>query len=106
MLFIACGALAREILALNELNGWTHLDLQCLPAKLHLWPDRIPEAVEAAVTAARPRYDAIFVAYADCGTGGVLAGAARSSGSSSSRGRTATASSTATPPSRRAATRR
>jgi hypothetical protein len=73
VLVIACGALAREILALKALNGWEHLDLQCLPAKLHLWPDRIPDAVEAAVAAARPRYGAIFVAYADCGTGGLLA---------------------------------
>jgi Protein of unknown function (DUF1638) len=73
VLVIACGALAREVLALKALNGWEHLDLQCLPAKLHLWPDRIPDAVEAAVAAARPRYSAIFVAYADCGTGGLLA---------------------------------
>jgi len=73
VMVIACGALAREILALRDLNGWTHLDLQCLPAKLHLWPDRIPDAVEAAVAEARRQYDAVFVAYADCGTGGLLA---------------------------------
>jgi hypothetical protein len=73
VLMLACGSLAREILALKALNRWDHLDLQCLPAKLHLWPDRIPDAVEAAVTAARGRYRAIFVAYADCGTGGLLA---------------------------------
>jgi Protein of unknown function (DUF1638) len=72
VLVIACGALAREIVALRRLNGLAHLDLQCLPAKLHLWPDRIPDAVEAAVTEARPRYSRIFVAYADCGTGGLL----------------------------------
>jgi hypothetical protein len=72
VLVIACGALAREIVALKRLNRWEHLDLQCLPAKLHLWPDRIPDAVEAAVAEARPRYGRIFVAYADCGTGGLL----------------------------------
>ncbi len=72
VLVIACGALAREILALRELNRWDHLDLQCLPANLHLCPDRIPDAVEAAVTRARPDYARIFVAYADCGTGGLL----------------------------------
>ncbi|MFO1142044.1 MAG: DUF1638 domain-containing protein [Amaricoccus sp.] len=72
VLVIACGALAREILALKRLNRWEHLDLQCLPAKLHLWPDRIPDAVEAAVEEGRGRYGAIFVAYADCGTGGLL----------------------------------
>ncbi|MEM9643024.1 MAG: hypothetical protein AAGA19_16140, partial [Pseudomonadota bacterium] len=39
VLLLACGALAREILALRAANGWTHMDLQCLPAKLHLRPD-------------------------------------------------------------------
>lgn len=73
VLIIACGALAREILALKRLNGWDHLDLRCLPANLHLWPDRIPDAVAAAVAEARGRYGAVFVAYADCGTGGLLA---------------------------------
>jgi Protein of unknown function (DUF1638) len=72
VLLIACGALAHEILALKSANGWDHLDLQCLPAKLHLWPDRIIPAVEAAVVDARDRYDSIFVVYADCGTGGLL----------------------------------
>ena len=73
ILLIACGALAHEILALKAANGWTHIDLQCLPANLHLWPDRIPPAVEAAVAEARGRYETIFVVYADCGTGGLLA---------------------------------
>jgi hypothetical protein len=73
VLVIACGALAREILALKALNRWDHLDLQCLPAILHNRPGRIPDAVEAAVRAARERYARIFVAYADCGTGGLLA---------------------------------
>jgi hypothetical protein len=72
VLLIACGALAHEILALKAANGWAHLDLQCLPAKLHLWPDRIIPAVEAAVAEARDRYQTIFVVYADCGTGGLL----------------------------------
>ena len=73
ILVVACGALAREILALRAANGWDHLDLQCLPAILHNRPDRIPDAVEAAVGAARDRYASVFVAYADCGTGGLLA---------------------------------
>lgn len=72
VLLIACGALAHEILALKAVNGWTHLDLQCLPAKLHLWPDRIIPAVEAAVEKARGDYEKVFVVYADCGTGGLL----------------------------------
>jgi hypothetical protein len=72
ILLIACGALAHEILALKTANGWDHLDLQCLPANLHLWPDRITPAVEAAVHEARGAYESIFVVYADCGTGGTL----------------------------------
>lgn len=73
VLALACGALAREILDIVALNRWDHLDLQCLPANLHLWPDRIPAAVEAAVLAARPHYKQVLVVYADCGTGGLLA---------------------------------
>lgn len=72
VLLIACGALAHEILALKRINGWDHLDLHCLPANLHLWPDRIPAAVEAAVTQRRGDYASTFVVYADCGTGGLL----------------------------------
>ena len=72
VLLLACGALAREILALIKANGWTHMDLQCLPAKLHLYPDKIPQAVEDAVKKHRAHYDDIFVVYADCGTGGLL----------------------------------
>lgn len=72
ILLIACGALAHEILVLKVANGWGHMDLQCLPAKLHLWPDRIIPAMEAAVAEARDRYETIFVVYADCGTGGQL----------------------------------
>jgi Protein of unknown function (DUF1638) len=73
VLVLACGALAHEILALKAANGWSHLDLACLPAILHNRPERIAPAVEAAVTAHRARYERIFVAYADCGTGGGLA---------------------------------
>ena len=72
VLLIGCGALAREVLDLIEANGWTHLDLHCLPAILHNHPDQIPAAVEAAVTARRDDYASVYVLYADCGTGGLL----------------------------------
>ena len=72
VLLLACGALAREILALIEINGWSHMDLKCLPAKLHLYPDQIPDAVEDSVLKHRDSYETIFVVYADCGTGGLL----------------------------------
>ncbi|MEQ8923671.1 MAG: DUF1638 domain-containing protein [Roseovarius sp.] len=72
ILLIACGALAREILALKRANGWEHMVLQCLPAKYHLYPEKITQAVEETVRENRDAYDEIFVVYADCGTGGLL----------------------------------
>lgn len=72
ILLIACGALAREILDLKAANGWDHLDLTCLPANLHLYPEKITDAVEAAVLKHRADYQGIFIVYADCGTGGLL----------------------------------
>ncbi|WP_372614872.1 DUF1638 domain-containing protein [Aquicoccus sp.] len=72
LLLVACGALAREIIALKEINGWDHVDLICLPAILHNTPDRITERVAETVEEYRDRYDRIFVVYADCGTGGQL----------------------------------
>jgi hypothetical protein len=71
-LVIACGALAREIVALRTLNNWPHMVVQCLPAELHNRPEKIPAAVRAKIQAARDRFTSIFVAYADCGTGGLL----------------------------------
>ena len=72
VLLIACGALAREILDLKAANGWSHLDLTCLPANFHLYPEKITQAVRDAVAKHRDTYESIFVVYADCGTGGQL----------------------------------
>lgn len=72
ILLIACGALAHEVLALKRLNGWDHMDLQCLPAKLHLYPDKITAEVVRTFHDHKADYDTIFVLYADCGTGGLL----------------------------------
>lgn len=72
VLLLACGALAREIIALKTMNGWDHMDLHCLPAIFHTTPEKITPAVEAAVEKFRDRYQEIFVVYADCGTGGLL----------------------------------
>jgi uncharacterized protein DUF1638 len=71
-LVIACGALAREIAALRRANGWTTLDVACLPPELHNRPERIAPAVREKIREARPRYDDIFVAYGECGTRGEL----------------------------------
>ena len=72
MLIIACGALAHEITALRRANAWDELDVRCLPAELHNRPEKIPAAVRELIRASRERYRSIFVAYADCGTGGLL----------------------------------
>jgi Protein of unknown function (DUF1638) len=72
VLIIACGALAREIVALKKLNDWSAMDVQCLPPELHNRPERIPAAVRGAIESGRKHYSRIFVAYADCGTGGRL----------------------------------
>lgn len=72
VLVIACGAIAREIIALRDRNGWDHIALTCLPAILHNHPEKITGAVRDAVARHRARYNRIFVAYADCGTGGLL----------------------------------
>lgn len=72
VLVIACGALAHEIVALRKLNDWPHLTIQCLPAELHNRPEKIPAAVQEKIHANRGLYASLFVAYADCGTGGLL----------------------------------
>jgi len=80
ILLIACGALAREILDLKAQNGWEHMDLTCLPAKLHLYPEKITDEVKKAVAKHRSSYSTIFVVYADCGTGGLLESACKELG--------------------------
>lgn len=71
-LVIACGALAHELTSVVERSGWRHLEIQCLPARLHNTPERITDAVRDKIHGARGRYRHIYVAYADCGTGGRL----------------------------------
>ena len=79
-LVIACGALAREIAALRCANGWSTLDVKCLPPELHNRPELIADAVREQIRAHRARYTDIFVAYADCGTRGTLDAVLREEG--------------------------
>lgn len=72
VLILACGALAKEILELNEANQWDAFDLHCIPAKYHNYPDKIPALVREELARYKPKYDQIFVAFGDCGTGGLL----------------------------------
>jgi hypothetical protein len=73
LLVIACGMIAREILAAKQQLGLDHLELTCLPAEFHFYPDRIAPAMDAAIVKAKAEgFARIFVGYADCGTGGLL----------------------------------
>ena len=73
VLVIACGMLAREILAVRDALRLDHLELTCLPAAYHFHPDRIAPAMDTAIAEAKAEgYGSIFVGYGDCGTGGML----------------------------------
>ncbi len=76
VLVLGCGALAREILAVVNANDMVHVDVQCLPAIYHNHPEKIVPAVEETVARLGGNYDRIYLAYADCGTGGLLQAAA------------------------------
>ena len=72
VLVIACGAIARELVRIRDMNRWDHIEFQCLPASLHNSPEKIPQAVTDKIDAESGNFEKIFVAYADCGTGGLL----------------------------------
>jgi len=73
-LIIACGALAREISLLIDLNRWHRFDVTCLPANLHNRPQLITGRMAEKITVAKQsgKYDQILAGYGDCGTGGDL----------------------------------
>ncbi len=52
-LVIACGALARELLAVTRQHGLDGVVVECLPAALHNRPSEIPDAVRARIRRAR-----------------------------------------------------
>jgi hypothetical protein len=73
LLVIACGAIAREVLTVIRLNGWTDVTLRCLPGKLHNTPQWIAGRVDRQLRqAAAEGWERVLVAYGDCGTGGEL----------------------------------
>jgi len=69
-LIIACGALARELSEVVSINNLEHIEVECLPASYHNYPEKIPAALEERILKHSTDYDQIFVGYADCGTGG------------------------------------
>ena len=72
-LVIACGALASELRTVLRAQGLADaVDVTYLPANLHNRPERIVPELEPLLDQAAADGRAVFVAYADCGTGGAL----------------------------------
>ncbi len=71
-LVLACGALVRELRSVLGASGLTDaVEVDYLPAPLHNRPEQIVPAIDdrlADVDPSRP----VVLAYADCGTGGLL----------------------------------
>jgi Protein of unknown function (DUF1638) len=76
IVLIGCGALVREVRAvLGQLafgDQGPEVVAHYLPASLHNRPDRICDAVRAAMAEHVQDGDRVIVGYADCGTGGHL----------------------------------
>jgi hypothetical protein len=72
-LVIACGALVADLRAVLGVNGLEdQIQVTYLPANLHNRPERIVPEIEPLLEAAIDSGREVFVAYADCGTGGRL----------------------------------
>ena len=84
VLVLACGALARELIAIFDANGLDNVTLECLPGEYHMRPEKIVPALEERLSkqlAERSddgksdpddRYDQVLIGYGDCGTSGAL----------------------------------
>ena len=72
ILIIGCGAIAHEVREIIELNNWDNVRLQCLNADLHNTPKILPKKIKEAIDTNLNDYSKIFLAYADCGTGGLI----------------------------------
>ena len=72
ILIIGCGALAHEVKEIIKLNDWDNVRLQCLNADLHNTPKILPAKIKESIDSNINDYSKIFLAYADCGTGGLI----------------------------------
>ena len=72
ILIIGCGALAHEVREIIKLNDWDNVRLQCLNADLHNTPKILPAKIKESIDSNINNYSKIFLAYADCGTGGLI----------------------------------
>lgn len=70
---IACGAIAREIMAVCEANQMAHIDLDCLPAIWHNTPEKIGPGLREKIAVARAEgIEDIYIGFAECGTRGEI----------------------------------
>ena len=72
LLFVACGALARELVDIQRQFPDGVVEITCLPASLHNHPEKIVPGVRRKVDAALRTRRNVAVVYGDCGTGGEL----------------------------------
>ena len=72
ILFITCGAIAKEVIAIKTLNKFSNVEVSCLPASWHNSPEKIAPAIKKKIRTAKAKFARIFVLYGDCGTGGEL----------------------------------
>jgi hypothetical protein len=68
---IACGAISQPSKQIVDRRGWD-VDIYPLPPLLHNRPDLIAGEVEQLAVQLQGEYEAVAVAYADCGTYGAL----------------------------------
>ncbi len=71
-LVLCCGAIAKEIIAILQTNGWDNMRVECLPASLHNAPDQLPERLREKIRRNKAHYDRVLALYSDCGTGGAM----------------------------------
>lgn len=72
-LIIACAALTADLRAVLGASDFAdHIEVSYLPAKLHNRPEQIVPAIAPLLDATLASHRQVFVAYADCGTGGQL----------------------------------
>lgn len=70
---LACGAIAREVLAVCAQHGLDHVAVECLPAIWHNHPEKIAPALRERVSALKAGgAQRIFIGYAECGSKGEI----------------------------------
>lgn len=70
---IACGAIAREVMAVCEANELSHIELDCLPAIWHNTPEKIAPGLREKIRQARADgITDIYIGYAECGSRGEI----------------------------------